>query len=134
MSPLRIKSAVQNVGRPFRAGMIAGAKAPAYVGLATRSETIEKIERLEMSWRKRLVAIAVACASSAVAVLAQVQEGFRPATDIQKESLPAGPLVYTAYAIVWLVLIGYVFLLWRRLDRVEKELRDVTARIGGGNR
>ena len=114
--------------------MIAGAKAPAYVGLATRSETIEKIERLEMSWRKRLVAIAVACASSAVAVLAQVQEGFRPATDIQKESLPAGPLVYTAYAIVWLVLIGYVFLLWRRLDRVEKELRDVTARIGGGNR
>jgi CcmD family protein len=86
-----------------------------------------------MSWRKRLAAIAVVCATSVGAVLAQAQ-GFVPATDIQKESLPASPLVYTAYAIVWLVLIGYLFLLWRRLDRVEKELRDVTARIGAGNR
>jgi CcmD family protein len=48
--------------------------------------------------------------------------------------LPAGPLLYTAYAIVWLVLIGYVFMLWRRLDRVEKELREVAARIGSGKR
>lgn len=87
-----------------------------------------------MSWWKRLVAIAVACACGVGAVLAQAQEGFVPATDIQKEALPASPLLYTAYAIVWLVLIGYLFLLWRRLDRVEKELRDVTARIGAGNR
>jgi CcmD family protein len=86
-----------------------------------------------MTWWKRLAAIAVVSVSSVGTVLAQVQD-FVPATDIQKESLPAGPLVYTAYAIVWLVLIGYLFLLWRRLDRVEKELHDVTARIGAGKR
>ena len=83
----------------------------------------------------RAVAIAVTLiATSAGALLAQTTGGFEPATDIGKESLPAGPLLYTAYAIVWLVLIGYVFLLWRRLDRVEKELREVAARIGSGKR
>ena len=84
-----------------------------------------------MTWWKRLSALVVACLCGAAAVMAQAQDGFVPATDIQREALPAGPLLYTAYALVWLVLIGYLFLLWRRLDRVEKELRDVSARIGG---
>lgn len=84
---------------------------------------------------KRVVAAAgVIIAISAGALLAQTTSGFEPATNIGKESLPAGPLLYTAYAIVWLVLIGYVFMLWRRLDRVEKEMREVAARIGSGKR
>ena len=73
-------------------------------------------------------------AASTAGLLAQTTSGFEPATNIGKESLPAGPLLYTAYAVVWLVLIGYVFMLWRRLDRVEKEMREVTARMGPGKR
>jgi len=84
---------------------------------------------------RRAAALAGAIiASSAGALFAQTTGGFEPATNIGKESLPAGPLLYTAYAIVWLVLIGYVFMLWRRLDRVEKELHEVAARIGSGKR
>ena len=84
---------------------------------------------------KHAAAIAVAIiVSNAVSLLAQATSGFEPATNLGKESLPAGPLLYTAYAIVWLVLIGYVFMLWRRLGRVEKELREVSARIGSGKR
>jgi CcmD family protein len=88
-----------------------------------------------MNLFKRAMAVAaVVITLSGGALLAQTTSGFEPATNIGKESLPAGPLLYTAYAIVWLVLIGYVFMLWRRLDRVEKELREVAARIGSGKR
>lgn len=84
---------------------------------------------------KRAAAIAITVVvTSAASVLAQTTSGFEPATNLGKESLPAGPLLYTAYAIVWLVLIAYVFMLWRRLDRVEKELREVSTRIGSGKR
>ena len=88
-----------------------------------------------MSGFKRVMAaVVVVIVTTAAALLAQTTSGFEPATNLGKESLPAGPLLYTAYAIVWLVLIGYVFMLWRRLDRVEKELREVSARIASGKR
>ncbi len=66
--------------------------------------------------------------------IAQAQDGFVPATDIAKETLPALPLVYAAYAFAWIAVIGYVVLLWQRLSRVEKELREVTARLGAPRR
>jgi len=62
-------------------------------------------------------------------VQGQAQEGFVPATSITTESLPATPLLYTAYGAVWVVLILYVFVLARRLTRVERDLRDVSARM-----
>jgi len=87
-----------------------------------------------MNKLKQAAAIAIAAIVASANLLAQVTSGFEPATNLGKESLPAGPLLYTAYAVVWLVLIGYVFMLWRRLDRVEKELREVSARIASGKR
>lgn len=83
-------------------------------------------------WRIQLWAPLALALSVGATVFAQAQDEFRPVTDITKEALPAGPLLYTAYALVWLILIGYVFLLWRRLDKVERELRDVNARIAKG--
>lgn len=59
----------------------------------------------------------------------QAQEGFVPATTITTESLPATPLLYSAYGAVWVVLILYVFVLARRLTKVERDLRDVSARM-----
>jgi CcmD family protein len=49
--------------------------------------------------------------------------------DMTQETLPATPLVYGAYAFVWVALAAYVFLLWRRLGRVERELAEVNARL-----
>ena len=58
-------------------------------------------------------------------------EGFEPVKpgDLVTEQLPAAPLVFAAYAFVWLALVVYVFSLWRRMSRVERDLADVNARL-----
>jgi CcmD family protein len=59
------------------------------------------------------------------------QDGFVPVTgnEADVEKLPAAPLVFAAYGFVWVAMIAYVFSLWRRLVRVERELADVSARL-----
>ena len=59
------------------------------------------------------------------------QDGFVPVRpgELEQEQLPAAPLVFIAYSVVWLALIFYVFLLWRRLTTVERELRDVSTKL-----
>jgi CcmD family protein len=61
------------------------------------------------------------------------QEGFVPIDQAQvKEQIPAAPLVMAAYAVAWLVVFGYVWSLWRRLNHVEREIADVSRRVAGG--
>jgi CcmD family protein len=63
------------------------------------------------------------------------QDGFVPIDQLApKEELPAAPLVMAAYAVAWIVPFVYVWSIWRRLNRVETELADVTRRLGGGAR
>jgi CcmD family protein len=63
------------------------------------------------------------------------QDGFAPIDQLaKKEELPAAPLVMAAYSVAWLVIFGYIWSLWRRLQRVEIEIADVTRRIAGGGR
>jgi CcmD family protein len=53
---------------------------------------------------------------------------FVPITDLPPaEQLPAAPLVVGAYAFIWLGVLVYVTLLWRRLAAVQKDL-DVLRR------
>ena len=60
-------------------------------------------------------------------------EGFvRMSEAAPREVLPATPLVFYAYAFVWLVLIGYVFSIWRRMARVEQDLAAVQRRLQDG--
>jgi CcmD family protein len=56
------------------------------------------------------------------------QEEFVPVTDAETERLPAAPLVMSAYAIAWLLIFLYVWSLWRRLSRVERELDELGQR------
>jgi len=53
-----------------------------------------------------------------------------------REVLPATPLVFYAYGFVWVAVMGYVFVIWRRMAKVEHDLADVLRRLkdGGGNR
>ncbi len=73
-------------------------------------------------------------ASLALPVFAWGQEqtdGFvpvDPSTDIV-ETLPAAPMVMTAYALVWLVLMAYVWSLRRRQARVALEMAALRARV-----
>ena len=58
------------------------------------------------------------------------KEGFVAQSQApQQPELPAAPLLYGAYAFVWAVLLVYIFLLWRRVGRVERELADVTRKL-----
>jgi CcmD family protein len=76
----------------------------------------------------------------AVALTAQQQppqppEGFVPAASVQgQEQLPAAPLVITAYSVVWLLVFGYLWSIWRRIGRAERDVADVTRRIAGAQR
>jgi len=63
------------------------------------------------------------------------QDGFVPIDQLApKEELPAAPLVIAAYAIAWMVPFVYVWSIWRRLNKVEAELADVTRRLGSSAR
>lgn len=58
------------------------------------------------------------------------QEEFVPVKDLpQQEQLPGGPLVLAAYGFVWAVLLVYVWTVWRRLGKVEREMRDLAGRL-----
>ncbi len=59
------------------------------------------------------------------------QNEFVPLKDLpQQEQIPAAPLVMAAYAFVWVVLIVYVWFLWRRIGKVQAELTDLRRRTG----
>jgi len=78
-------------------------------------------------WRISLVAAVLALGP---ATLWARQQGMVPFQG-QQETVSAPPLVAAAYAFVWVALIAYVFLLWRRIGRVEHELADVRSKIEG---
>jgi len=52
------------------------------------------------------------------------QSEFRPATDVPpSEQLPAAPLLIGAYVFVLLAVLFYVWTIWRRLNKVEADIR-----------
>jgi CcmD family protein len=61
-------------------------------------------------------------------------EGFERVGNQPQERLPATPFVLYAYGFVWVVILAYLWSLWRRLATVEKELADVTRRVESGGR
>jgi CcmD family protein len=64
------------------------------------------------------------------------KEGFVPIDQLnqQMEQLPAAPLVMAAYAVAWLGIFGYVWSIWQRLVKVEREIADVSRRVGSRGR
>ena len=52
------------------------------------------------------------------------QSEFIPAKDLPRtESIPAAPLLVTAYAFIWVAAIFYLWTIWRRLNKVEADIR-----------
>jgi len=61
---------------------------------------------------------------------AATQEDFVPVGSLpQAEQLPAAPLVIGAYAFVWVALLVYVWSLWKRMTKLERELADLQRRV-----
>jgi len=60
---------------------------------------------------------------------AQVND-YVPVTSVPAaEQLPAAPMVIGAYAFLWVVLLAYVFFLWRKMKGLERELADLQKRV-----
>ena len=57
-----------------------------------------------------------------------------PDSQLGREQLPATPLVFAAYAFVWLALLAYIFFLWQRLRRAERDVADLSARTTSARR
>jgi hypothetical protein len=66
-----------------------------------------------------------------VAVLQQTPEGFVPVTGgPQIEQIPAAPLVIASYAFFLLLMVFYLWTIWRRIGKVEGEMRTLEHRQG----
>jgi CcmD family protein len=52
------------------------------------------------------------------------QSEFVPMKDVPPaETIPAAPLLVGAYAFIWLAVTFYLWTIWRRLGKVETEMR-----------
>jgi CcmD family protein len=63
-------------------------------------------------------------------------DGFVPVDTLPpaSEQLPAAPLVIVAYAVAWLAVFGYLWSIWQRLNRVERELLEANRRVAANGR
>ena len=79
---------------------------------------------------KAVLALLLTMIAPAV-LLAQQTTDFVPVDPSTEptEKLPAALMVMTAYALVWLVLIAYVWSLRRRQARIELEMAALRARV-----
>jgi CcmD family protein len=88
-----------------------------------------------MTLRRFLIALTSVVLLAAPVLALQPPAGqseFVPARDLPPgEQLPAGPLLVTAYAFVWLAAMFYVWTIWRRLNKVEDEMRVLAQKTRG---
>jgi len=88
-----------------------------------------------MTFRRLLTAATTFVLIAAPAFAMQPPAGqseFVPARDLPPaEQLPAAPLLVSAYAFVWLAVMVYVWTIWRRLTRVETEMRSLAQKTRG---
>jgi len=55
------------------------------------------------------------------------QTEFIPVNELPAgEQLPAAPLLIAAYVFVWAAMLTYVWSLWRRLTKVEREIGELS--------
>jgi hypothetical protein len=63
------------------------------------------------------------------------QDGFVPAASVPRsEELPAGPLVIASYAFFLLLMMFYLWTVWRRIGKVEREILELQRRQGSSTR
>ena len=62
---------------------------------------------------------------------APAQDGFVPMEQVPPEDqLPAAPLLIAAYSLVWVLTLGYIWSIWRRLGTVERDIEELSRRVG----
>jgi CcmD family protein len=90
-----------------------------------------------MTTLKRLMTAGGLAWLAAVPLLAvqEPQAGFLPMNSLPPaEQIPAAPLLIAAYTFVWLALMAYVWSIWSRLGKVEREVQMLQRNRGQGPR
>ena len=87
---------------------------------------------------RRCCAAVVSMLLLAAPLFAQAQPGqseFVPVNGLpESEKLPAAPLLVTAYAVFLVLMVFYVWTVWRRLNKVEADMRALEQRSAKGGR
>ena len=86
------------------------------------------MSRFRLLSRRLLTLLAVLAASASLWAQGDKEFVPLPAGQSLQEQLPATPLVFTAYAFVWVALLTYVFILSSRLKKIERELVDLRSK------
>jgi CcmD family protein len=95
---------------------------------------------MRSTWRALAIAVMLAAGPAGHAAGSGQQAPPQPAKPAQDEfvpidqlppgeQLPAAPLLIAAYSVVWLAVAGYLFSIWRRLDRVERDIAEAGRRL-----
>lgn len=62
-------------------------------------------------------------------------DGFVPLSSLPPgDQLPAAPFLVGSYAFFLVLMLFYLWTIWNRLSKVEKEMRDLERRQGGAAR
>jgi hypothetical protein len=83
--------------------------------------------------RRAVVALSTLAFTFALSVLPALavqsppgQSEFVPMKDVPPtESIPAAPLLVGGYAFIWVAAIFYLWTIWRRLNKVEADMRTL---------
>jgi CcmD family protein len=87
-----------------------------------------------MSMVKRLIGCVLsmtAIAATAFALQPPPQTEFVPMNSLPPaDQLPAAPLLIAAYAFVWIALAVYLWSIWSRVGKVERDMQALQQRTG----
>ena len=62
-------------------------------------------------------------------------DGFVPAQSLpQTEQIPAAPLLLSSYGFFLVLMMFYLWTIWRRISKVEQEMHDLERRQGTAKR
>ena len=62
-------------------------------------------------------------------------DGFVPLQDLPPgEQMPAAPLLIGAYAFFLVLMMFYLWTIWNRIGKVEKDMQELARRQGGAGR
>ena len=105
----------------------------------TKTTIMKTAQRRTKNDIARLLAAAMLCVMAVAATASVVRaqqpparpsDGFVPVENLgNQEKIPAAPLVMGAYAIAWIAVFGYMWSIWQRLNRVQRELAEVSLRV-----
>jgi hypothetical protein len=86
---------------------------------------------------RRFIALLVTAGALAMPISAWQppagQQEYLPVDQLPpSEQLPGGVFVVVAYGFIWIAMMLYLWFVWRRLSKVENEMRALRRRAGSG--